>query len=259
MSNSSPPPSAEAPRASHIVQSALSISILLATLFTAFSPRLFSGDFGETILALMTPQAVSNPSSPAGQQTVRIGIVAGHWGNGEDRGAVCENVNNNAAEVDVNYAIATLVAQMLESRKGYKVDLLQEFDPRLTGYRAAALISIHNDSCADFGPEATGYKVAAAVGSRDQNLSNRLVACLRDRYGRDTGLPLHSSSITRDMTDYHAFSEVDPATTSAIIETGFMLRDYPFLTGNTALVARSLTDGIVCFVENESVAPTPNP
>jgi N-acetylmuramoyl-L-alanine amidase len=248
--------STDAPRASRIVQAALSISILLATLFTAFSPRLLSGDFGETILALMTPQAVSNPSNQTGRQAIRIGIVAGHWGNGIDLGAVCEN--NNVAEVNINYSIATLVAQKLEAL-GYTVDLLQEFDPRLTGYHAAALVSIHNDTCADLGPDATGYKVAAAMGSRDPNLSNRLVACLQDRYGRDTGLPLHPSSITTDMTEYHAFSEVDPSTTAAIIETGFLFLDYPFLTQHTDLVAQGVADGIVCFVNNESVEPTPTP
>jgi N-acetylmuramoyl-L-alanine amidase len=228
---------------------------LLATLFTAFSPRLFSGDFGATILALMTPQVVSNPSAPIARQAVRIGIVSGHWGNGDDSGAVC---GNGVTEADVNYDIATLVRQELE-KLGYTVDLLQEFDPRLTGYRAAALVSIHNDTCADLGLEATGYKVAAAVGSRDPNLSARLVACLSSYYGRDTGLTFHSSSITADMTGYHAFDEMDPATTAAIIETGFMFLDYPTLTEHTDLVAQGIVDGIVCFINNENVASTPIP
>ncbi|MBI4731358.1 MAG: N-acetylmuramoyl-L-alanine amidase [Chloroflexi bacterium] len=254
----SSPPSPHPNDSSHtgrLVQAALSISVLLATLFTAFSPRLFSGDFGETILALMTPQVVSDPSAPVARQAVRIGIVSGHWGNGEDVGAVC---GNGVTEVDVNYNIAVLVRQELE-KLGYTVDLLQEFDPRLTGYRAAALVSIHNDTCADLGPEATGYKVAAAVGSRDPNLSARLVACLSTYYGRDTGLPFHPSSITTDMTGYHAFDEMDPATTSAIIETGFLFLDYPTLTEHTDLVAKGIVDGIVCFVNNENIASTPVP
>jgi N-acetylmuramoyl-L-alanine amidase len=253
--NPNPSQPSDPPRTGRIVQTALSIAILLATLFTAFSPRLLSGDFGETILALMTPQPVTNLSGPVGRQAIRIGIVSGHWGNSGDQGAVC---GNGLAEVNVNYDIAILVAKKLEAQ-GYTVDLLQEFDPRLTGYRAAALVSIHNDTCADLGPDATGYKVAAAVGSRDQNLSNRLVACLSDRYGRDTGLPLHPSSITRDMTEYHAFTEMDSATTSAIIETGFLFLDYNILTGQKDVVAQGVVDGIMCFVNNENVEPTPVP
>jgi N-acetylmuramoyl-L-alanine amidase len=247
--------STDAAGAGRIIQAVLSIAILLATLFTAFSPRLFSGEFGETILALMTPQVVSDSGAPAVEQTIRIGIVAGHWGNGEDVGAVC---GNGATEVDLNYDIALFVRQELE-KLNYTVDLLQEYDPRLSGYHAAALVSIHNDTCAEMGPEASGYKVAAAAGSRDPNLSARLVACLGSHYGSVTVLPFHPSSITRDMTEYHAFNEMDPATAAAIIETGFMYLDYSFLTEHTDLVAQGIVKGVVCFVENESIPPTPTP
>lgn len=255
MTTTSSPSPKDPPLAVRIIQSTLSIAILLATLFTAFSPRLFAGEFGETIMALMTPQTISDTSNQIGRKAIRIGIVSGHWGNSGDGGAVC---GNGVAEVDVNYSIATLVTNQLESL-GYTVDMLQEFDQRLTGYRAAVLVSIHNDTCADLGPDATGYKVAAAVGSQDPNLSNRLVACLQDRYGRDTGMPLHTASITRDMTEYHAFGEVDPVTTAAIIETGFLFLDYPYLSEHTAEVAQGVVDGIICFVNNESVEPTPVP
>ncbi len=249
--NNPPASSPETPRAGQIVQHMLSIAVLLATLFTAFSPRLFSGDFGAVIQTLMTPQPITDNDNIPGRQAVRIGIVAGHWGNGLDRGAVCEN---GTAEVDINYNIAYLTAQMLEGQ-GYTVDLLQEFDPRLNGYQAAALVSIHSDTCADLGPEATGYKVAAALGNRDVNLSNRLVACLRDRYGGATGLPFHAGSITRDMTEYHAFDELHPATTAAIIEAGFLRLDYDTLTTRKGMVAQGIANGILCFLRNESVVP----
>lgn len=233
----------------HLLQHLVSVAVLLATIFVAFSPRLFLGDFGQTFFAILTPQPVSSVSTPANRQLIRVGIVAGHWSNSEDRGAVCEN---GVTEVEVNYKIASLVAQMLEAQ-GYTVDLLQEFDSRLQGYRAAVLVSIHNDSCVDQGPEATGYKVVAALGTHDRNLANRLVACLSDRYGRATGLKFHAGSITRDMTEYHAFDEIHPATTAAIIETGFLYRDYELLTTQPGLVAQGVVNGILCFVRNESV------
>ncbi|MCS7010400.1 MAG: N-acetylmuramoyl-L-alanine amidase [Anaerolineales bacterium] len=237
------------PSVGRLIQHLVSVAVLLATIFITFSPRLFLGDFGATILALLTPQPVSDVSGAATRQAIRIGIVSGHWSNSEDQGAVCEDGTTEAA---VNYKIASLAAQMLEAQ-GYTVDLLQEFDSRLQGYRAAALVSIHNDSCVDQGPDASGYKVVAALGTHDRNLANRLVACLTDRYGRTTGLKFHPGSITRDMTEYHAFDEIDPATTAAIIETGFLYRDYQLLTTQPGLVAQGVVNGILCFLRNENV------
>ena len=184
-------------------------------------------------------------------QDIRIGIVSGHWGH--DSGAVCDN---GTTEQQVNLIIATLVQQKL-SAYGYQVDLLQEFDPRLDGYKAAVLLSIHNDSCQYINDQATGFKVASALASRDPNLSTRLVACIRDRYGSITGLPFHPNSITPDMTQYHAFQEIDPATTAAIIEAGFLYKDYTLLTSHTDVVADGIVAGIVCFVNNENVFPEP--
>ncbi|MBU2611403.1 MAG: N-acetylmuramoyl-L-alanine amidase [Chloroflexi bacterium] len=242
-------------RTGRIFQTTLSVAILLATLFTGFSPKMLTGDLGGKFNLLLTPQAGVNPLLPTAEQTVRIGIVAGHWGN--DAGSVCEN---GTTEQQVNLSIATLVQQKLIAQ-GVQVDLLQEFDPRLNGYQAAALVSIHNDSCTYVNEEATGFKVAAAQSSRDPNLASRLTACLFDRYGRATGLPFHAGSITNDMTGYHAFDEIDPRTTAAIIETGFLYRDYDILTQRPGLIADGIVAGIMCFVNNESVEPMrlPNP
>ncbi len=161
-------------------------------------------------------------------------------------------------EADVNLKIATLVQKKLVDR-GFQVDLLNEFDTRLNGYRAVAVVSIHNDSCEYINPEATGFKVAAALNTRDTNRANRLLACLEDRYHRDTGLRFHPNSITADMTGYHAFSEIDPNTIAAIIETGFLNLDQEILTQHTDQVADGVVDGILCFVNNENVEPTPMP
>ena len=63
------------------------------------------------------------------------------------------------------------------------------------------------------------------------------------------------------MTDYHAFSVIDPATSAAIIETGFLNLDRNILVGHPDVVADGVVSGILCFVNNESVklAPKPNP
>ena len=61
------------------------------------------------------------------------------------------------------------------------------------------------------------------------------------------------------MTSYHAFSEIDPNTVAAIIETGFLNLDQEILTQHTDLVADGVVNGILCFVNNENIEPTPIP
>jgi len=235
-----------------VLQTALITAVVVATLFVAFTPNSFSGGFSEQLDALLTAEPDSIVLSGTARPAVKIGIVAGHMGN--DSGAVCEN---GTTEADVNLKIATIVQQKL-SALGYETDLLKEKDPRLNGYVAAVLVSIHNDSCDYINDQATGFKVAAAMSTRDTNLANRLEACLRDRYQRTTGLPLHNS-VTNDMTFYHAFNEIDPGTPAGIIETGFLRLDYDILTKNTNLVATGVANGIVCFISNENIAPTATP
>jgi N-acetylmuramoyl-L-alanine amidase len=245
----SPQPRSKSPR---VWQTTLAVAVVIATLFTAWTPAgLFSGDISEKMALLLTPQpGEATPqagSTPRPQ--LRIGIVSGHWGN--DSGAVCPD---GTTEADVNLRISTLVQQKLSSL-GYQADLLQEFDPRLQDYAAAVLISIHNDSCLPVNDEATGFKIAAARETHDLNRASRLTACLTDRYQRTTGLPFHPGSITNDMTEYHAFSEISPNTTAAIIETGFLYKDYTILTQQPDLVATGVVNGILCFITNESVEP----
>jgi len=250
-----PPPERIRPqeriRTGRILQTTLSVAILLATLFTGFSPKMLTGGLGERFNLLLTPQAAANPALPTPEQTQRIGIVAGHWG--YDSGSVCAN---EITEQKVNWDIANLVQQKLTAL-GLQVDLLQEFDPRLDGYQAAALISIHNDSCTYVNDQATGFKVAASTYSRDENLTNRLTACLIDHYQRATGLPLHTGSITVNMQEYHAFRDIDPRTTAAIIETGFLYLDYNILTQHPDLIANGIVAGIKCYLNIESIEPTP--
>src|SRR5215467_4210517 len=192
-------------------QTILGIALLLGTLFTAFPSRgLANGDFYNRLSLVLTPHSPEGvPFTP--QPQLRIGIVAGHSGN--DSGAVCYDGNGNVTltEAEVNLKIAALVQQQL-MQKGFQVDLLKEFDTRLNGYKALAIVSIHNDSCEYINDEATGFKVAAALNTADVNRANRLTACMIDRYERDTNLTFHAGSITPDMREYHAFREIDPST-----------------------------------------------
>lgn len=237
----------------------LGVAFLLATLFTAWTPAgLFSGNLSEKLALVLTSQPEEVVAVSTSYPQLRIGIVSGHWG--YDSGAVCYDGNGDVTltEAELNLKIATLVQQKL-TQAGYRVDLLQEFDSRLEGYTAVALVSIHNDSCEYIDENATGFKLSAAMDTRDVNRAARLTSCMRDRYGRTTNLNFHPGSITSDMREYHAFTEIQDTTIAAIIETGFMNLDREILTQNTDLIAEGIVQGIECFVNNEGVQPTPVP
>ena len=242
----------------HAIRTTLLAAMFIATVFVAWTPQSFSAaSLSDRLALLLTPQPAADSTGPA-QPALRIGIVAGHSGN--DSGAICTNDSGEVdlTEAEVNLNVATLVQKKLVDR-GFQVDLLNEFDTRLNGYRAVAIISIHNDSCEYINDQATGFKVAAALNTRDVNRANRLVACMVDRYHASTGLPFHAGSITADMTGYHAFSEIDPSTIAGIIETGFLNLDRGLLTLHADQVADGVVNGLLCFVHNENVEPTPMP
>lgn len=243
----------------HIIWSIASAAVLVATLFTLWVPAsLFSNNLAEKFaLAFQSnpnPAAGGTSPTPTGRPQQTIGIVAGHYGN--DSGAVCDN---GIKEVDVNLKIAELVRKSLMDQ-GFNVEVLQEFDDRLKNFQGLVLISIHNDSCQYVNDEATGFKVAAALGSSNSpEKASRLTACMVDRYKTITNLPYHPGSTTNDMTQYHAFDEVNPDTIAAIIETGFLKQDQDKLVNHTDMIAQGVTAGIICYIRNESIQPTPIP
>ena len=174
-----------------------------------------------------------------------VGIVAGHRGN--DSGAVCPD---GLTEAEINFSVAEQVKDILYS-KGYDVDILDEFDDRLTDYSASALVSIHADSCDYINEQATGYKVTASLETQIPVESNRLVSCLISHYEAITKMNFHAGSITYDMEYYHAFRELNSKTPAAIIEVGFMNLDRDMLTNNSSTVAQGVANGILCYVRNE--------
>ncbi len=235
------------------LQTLISAAVVLATLFTLWTPaNLFSNQLLDNMFNAIqqnnpNPQVPADWPTPTALPRPRIGIVSGHWGN--DPGSVCAD---GLSEEKVNLRIATLVEQNLKA-EGYDVDLLQEFDKKLTQYQATALVSIHNDSCDYINNEATGFKVAAAMASPYPEKAARLTACLTQRYGTITGLPYHYNTITPDMTSYHAFDEINSVTTAAIIETGFLNLDREILVNHTDVIAKGITAGILCFIRNENI------
>ena len=228
--------------------------VIAASLFSLWTPgNLMPKTIEEKVaVAVAQEEGIELPEAVAGVKpadfpTNRIGIVVGH--RGHDSGAVCAN---GLTELEINSNVATYVQQKLIGA-GYEVDLLDEFDSRLKNYQASLLLSIHSDSCSYINDGATGFKVASAVTSHDNQDSSRIVQCLSDRYAKTTGLRYHYQSVTTDMTSYHAFDEISPFTTAAIIELGFMNLDQEILTTQPELLANGIVDGIKCYLNNESV------
>jgi N-acetylmuramoyl-L-alanine amidase len=213
-----------------------------------FSP---TGGTAEVVAAgslaggLSAPLTKPLPAVPVAQRLaqspgpLRIGVISGHRGN--DSGAVCAD---GLTEAQVVEDIAGRVIATLQERS-IRADLLDEFDPRLNGYSATALISIHADSCDYVNDQATGYKIAGSAYTD----SSRLSICVEEAYSRDTQLPYHANTITPHMTDYHAFREIAPGVPAIIVETGFLNLDRDFLTQRADVAARAISDGILCFVE----------
>lgn len=238
---------------------ALTMAAVLATVFTAWTPASLAPEeiAGQLASALereaeATPLPLANPG--AEEDLLRVGIVAGHSGidpdlGFEDPGAVCAD---GLTELQVNQEIAERVVRGLNAA-GLQADLLEEFDDRLVGYRAVALVSVHADSCLPINDDATGFKVSAAQDNAVPDKAQRLVACLAERYEAATGLRYHRFSITRDMTEYHTFYEINSQTPAVVIETGFLHLDRDFLTESPEDAARGIVEGVLCYVNNEPI------
>ena len=115
-------------------------------------------------------------------------------------------------------------------------------------------MSIHSDSCqTDF----SGFKVANEEGGTEA--SQRLAQCLWDKYEAATGLDRHPSTITNNMTNYHAFREISLETPASIIELGFMSSDRSIIADQPELAAEGVANGILCFFAPQAqpaAAPT---
>jgi N-acetylmuramoyl-L-alanine amidase len=240
---------------------ALAAAVLVSTIFSLWTrPNFFSDEFRAGLNEVQATQRfiqIQPSPLPTDTHEIRIGIVAGHSGRPqdpnfeEDPGAVCDD---GLTELEINEAVARRVVTIL-SQDRYMVDLLTEFDPRLEGYQADVLVSIHSNDCQDYGPAGTGFNAASASARQTtRGQDEKLLACLISQYAATTGLPQHFG-LTYDMTEYHTFSEVAVDTPTAIIEIGFMRNDRLFLTQQQDLIAQGIVNGIRCFLLPDSSAP----
>ncbi len=225
---------------------------LTATIFTWATPNDFiAGSVRRGLSAAIATEAATTVPTP--EQTPnwmrRIGIISGHRGPENDPGAVCPD---GFTEAEVNLSVAERVARLLGTR-GYVVELLDEFDPRLDSFRADALVSIHANTCRDYGELVSGFIIAApAARISARGNDTVLVECIATQYARATELA-RRLELTRDMTEYHTFSEIHPLTPAAIIELGFLLGDRALLETQPDVMAGAIADGVRCFLEPNSI------
>jgi N-acetylmuramoyl-L-alanine amidase len=234
---------------------------LLATIFTWFTDADYlRREVRSGLQVAMATSIATQPATalPTPNWMQRIGIVSGHRGPENDPGAVCVGADGQVVhptENEINFSVAQRVVQNLRGQ-GYTVDLLDEFDPRLESYQAAALVSIHANTCQDWGAEiVSGYLIASAAARQGMGGSDEtLVECIAERYGTLTGLE-RRLGVTVDMTDYHSFREIHPLTPAAIIELGFMRADWALLTERPDDMAQAITEGVMCFLNPISLTP----
>jgi N-acetylmuramoyl-L-alanine amidase len=238
---------------------------LMATILSWFtSPDFLRPDMRRNLSQAIfadRPAPTSTPA-PTPNWARTVGIVSGHRGPGQvasyDPGAVCPD---GLRENDINFAVASLVVLALRQR-GYSVLLLDEFDPRLEDFQAAALISIHSNDCRDYGQVVSGFLVSKASAKPTGGPDDQLAECIGVQYGPITGLN-RRFGVTDHMTNYHTFREIHPLTPAAIVELGFMRADREHLTERQDVLARGVTEGILCYLEPENpfgiVPATPVP
>src|SRR5258706_16073057 len=100
------------------------IAVLLATLFTAWTPTgLFPTNLQEQLRLILTPQPGVNAVITTPQPQLRIGIVAGHNRNDSGKGCTDENGQVKPTEAPINLEIATRVRESLVAQ-AFQMDLL---------------------------------------------------------------------------------------------------------------------------------------
>jgi hypothetical protein len=187
---------------------------------------------------------------------VRVGLQIGHLevGNHPEElanlrystGASVNGVN----EVDVNFAVAEILRDMLVN-EGVVVELLPATVPQ--DYKADLFVSLHADSSED--TKRRGYK--SAVFRYERNDKDALLKQIIDEnYFYFSGLPDDDTNVSGSMLEYYAFNHerfkhsVHPKTPAIIVEMGYLsnAEDLEFLE-DPVNPAYALKIGILSYLK----------
>jgi len=219
-------------------------ALLTATILISFSPG------SEYIDQFSAPAENRNSSVNEINQKKIIGILPGHYG--FDSGYQCGAEYNFVKEADVNLRIAVMVRDYLESQ-GYTVDFLHEFDPTLSNYTGLALVSIHANRCDTTETTQSGFNITTGGQNTYPSESKRLNDCLTYHYAQNSDLNFLGENYTPGEEMLYSFDTVNNYTTISIIHTGYLSNDYRTISEKTNSLAKGIADGIICYVENDSV------
>ena len=228
-------------------------ALITATLLVTFSP---GSEYIDQILPTLDQTAAQTNNASQGGPKKIIGIVPGHYG--FDTGYQCGAEYNFVKENDVNLRLAVMVRDYLTNR-GYSVDFLHEFDPELSDYTGLALVSIHANSCDPSPKTPSGFNVTTGGQNVYPSESKRLNDCLTYYYGQNSGLSFLGENYTPGEEYLYSFDTVNDYTTISIIHTGALSTDYRTISEKTESLAKGIADGIICYVENETVGSVYNP
>jgi N-acetylmuramoyl-L-alanine amidase len=257
----------------------LAVAVIVSTILMwqtspAFIPPVVRANL---VLAHSTAESNQQPTAiPTPFWMNKIGIVAGHSGiatygptkGNKDPGAVCTDMpdGHQLTEADVTLSVAQQVVATLRGR-GFDVDLLEEFDPRIDHYQAQVFLSIHADSCAIYN-DGFPHSGFAAVHTVERpaiaDKEDAFVQCLNTNYAAVTSLPYFGGQITPNMTHYHSLSQgplphVADTTPGAIIELGLLYYDRDKLQNHSDLLATGIVNGILCYVRPGGATPANTP
>lgn len=156
-------------------------------------------------------------------------------------------------EVDVNKAIATLVAKDLKQNH-ISVTILPATIP--PGFYADAFVAIHADGNAD--TNRNGYK--SAIPWHDlTGKANILKRDIDQSYLSETKMRNDDQQVTIDMKGYYPFSwwrfnhALSPFTPAVIVETGYIsnYNDQQIIVDNPQLPADAIASGIEMYLKQE--------
>ncbi len=190
----------------------------------------------------------------------KVAIQVGHYKNDDFPDELANLRDNNGAEsggvteVEVNQAIANLIANYLES-KGVYVEILPATVPQ--NYWADVFLAIHADGSED--ADKSGYKFATSWRDLSGN-ADELIEFLVDEYEPATGL-VWDDNITRNMRGYYAFAwwrydhSIHPMTTPVIVETGFLTNesDRNLLVNSPEIPADAISRGVIKYLESKNL------
>ncbi len=227
------------------VQSVVGIAILTATILTLWNPRSFfkTPEIGDLFQSATKEQEILNNEVTG--QLPRIGILAGHWN--DKPGNVCRD---GRTEHDVNYSIAYQL-QILFEAEGFLVDFFPEFDERLFGYEADALIAIYAGSCEDNPLPPSGFRVGSALTVENLDAVDRLSSCLASSYQSQTGLPFSFEVIDPEHPSYHIFRDISPNTPAVRFEMGALSTNGDLIFKDSGSVVTGIADGLKCYFSDE--------